>query len=114
MMPVFAVKASRTFWNDSCSLPPHRDVTVIVAPGSGVTAVVGADVSPGATVAGAWLAPVPQALRINAAAIGSAKNLEILIMYWFLLADEARNSGGSRICRKPIGRRGNHVRAHVA
>src|SRR3972149_6842022 len=105
-MPVFAVKASRTFWNDSCSLPPHRDVTVIVAPGSGVTAVVGAGVPPGATVAGAWLAPVPQALRINAAAIGSAKNLEILIMCWFLLADESRASGSGRVCRDPIDRRG--------
>ena len=28
-MPVFALKASRTFWNESCSLPPHRDVTVM-------------------------------------------------------------------------------------
>jgi hypothetical protein len=29
LMPVFAVKASRTFWKFACSAPPHRDVTVI-------------------------------------------------------------------------------------
>src|SRR6185436_4837790 len=34
-MPVLALKASRTFWNDSCSLPPHRDVTVMEPPSAG-------------------------------------------------------------------------------
>src|ERR687895_2360654 len=28
-MPVLALKASRTFWNASCSTPPHSEVTVI-------------------------------------------------------------------------------------
>src|SRR5215210_3197307 len=32
LMPVFAVNASRTFWKFSCSAPPQRDVTEIVAP----------------------------------------------------------------------------------
>src|SRR5579859_1122404 len=31
-MPVFALNSSRTFWKAACSLPPHREVTVIVAP----------------------------------------------------------------------------------
>ena len=28
--PDLALKASRTFWNDSCSLPPHREVTTML------------------------------------------------------------------------------------
>src|SRR3954451_19570947 len=35
-MPVFALKASRTFWKFSCSAPPQRDVTVIVPPAAGL------------------------------------------------------------------------------
>src|SRR4051812_29610117 len=31
-MPVLALNASRTFWNDSCSLPPHSEVTLIEPP----------------------------------------------------------------------------------
>src|SRR3954469_7055821 len=36
VMPVFALKASRTFWKFSCSAPPQRDVTVIVPPAAGL------------------------------------------------------------------------------
>src|SRR5438094_8075840 len=30
--PVFVLKASRTFWNESCSLPPQSDMTLMVLP----------------------------------------------------------------------------------
>jgi hypothetical protein len=53
-MPVFAWKASRTFWKFSCSEPPQRDVTLMVPP---VTALP-AGALPAAVSAGA-LAPPP-------------------------------------------------------
>jgi hypothetical protein len=55
LMPVFAVKASRTFWKFSCSEPPHRDVTVIAPPAA---ALPPAGALPPALSAGA-LAPPP-------------------------------------------------------
>jgi len=36
-----ALKASRTFWNDSCSLPPHREVTVMEPPSAGAALAAG-------------------------------------------------------------------------
>src|SRR2546427_13281507 len=30
--PVFVLNASRTFWKESCSLPPQSDMTLIVLP----------------------------------------------------------------------------------
>src|SRR6267378_192882 len=44
MTPVFALKASSTFWNDACSLPPQSDVTVIVLPAAAVPEGVGVPV----------------------------------------------------------------------
>src|SRR6266446_7689995 len=54
-MPVFAVKASRTFWKFSCSEPPQRDVTVIAPLTAGA---LPAGALPAAVSAGA-LAPPP-------------------------------------------------------
>src|ERR1700675_4511779 len=77
-MPVFAVKASRTFWKFACSAPPHREVTVIeplVAP-EPPGAVLSVPVLPaGADAAllppGAVVAPPLHAPRISIAAIGN-------------------------------------------
>ncbi len=76
MIPVFALKASRTFWNDSCSLPPHRDVTVMEPPAAALSA--GAEAA-GAEAAGAEAAgaeaeapPPPQAVTTTTIAMRSA------------------------------------------
>src|SRR5215218_7345144 len=84
-MPVFASKASSTFWKFSCSAPPHSDVTVIVppavapeAPGS-VLAPVSADAGatdepvPVPDAAGPGVAPPLQAPTMSAAAIGRVR-----------------------------------------
>ena len=55
-MPVFAVKASRTFWKFSCSEPPQRDVTVMAPLTAGA---LPAGALPAAVSAGA-LAPPPE------------------------------------------------------
>src|SRR6186997_19793 len=71
-MPVLAVKASSTFWKFPCSLPPHREVTVMVPPAAGLPPA-GALASPeagGATDAPVLGAveplPLPQAARTRA------------------------------------------------
>src|SRR3954469_8690544 len=89
-MPVFVLKASRTFWNDSCSLPPHRDVTVIVAP-----------VAP--PLPGACEPPPPQAETIMTAAIGSVRNRgNLAIGRFLLLADEWSGSPSpGRVSARP-------------
>src|SRR6185369_3675488 len=80
-MPVFVLKASRTFWNDSCSLPPHRDVTVIVAPAA-------APLPPGAAEP-----PPPHAETMMTAAIGSVRNRGNLAIGLLLLLAGERSGG---------------------
>src|SRR6266404_7691845 len=53
-MPVFAVKASRTFWKFSCSEPPQRDVTVMAPVTAGA---LPPDELPPAVAAGALAPP---------------------------------------------------------
>src|SRR4051794_25640655 len=88
-MPVFALKASRTFWNESCSLPPHRDVTVIVPPAP--------------PLPGAAEPPPPHAPTMKIAAIGSARIRGNLAIGLLLLTD-----GGS--CQTWPVRAGSSVR----
>jgi hypothetical protein len=69
------LNASSTFWNDCCSLPPQREVTVIEPPvtaeppGASLPPVLAAGADPPAL--GAGVALEPQALRINIAAMGN-------------------------------------------
>src|SRR3954454_8397116 len=72
-MPVFALNASRTFWNESCSVPPHRDVTVIAPPAP--------------PLPGAAEPPPPHAPTMKMAAIGSARIRGNLAIGLLLLTD---------------------------
>src|SRR5689334_18497326 len=104
-MPVFALKASRTFWKFSCSAPPHRDVTVIVPPAVaepsgpvlGAVPVDEPDVAAGPLAGGtAGVAPPLHAEISMTAAIGKARkrgNLAIGLL--LLLADEPAGPAGS-------------------
>src|SRR6266550_5732002 len=71
-MPVFAVKASRTFWKFSCSEPPHRDVTVMAPltagalPAGALPAAVAGALAPPPEVGAADPPPPPHAAMTSA------------------------------------------------
>src|ERR671936_994234 len=67
-MPVLVLNASRTFWKLSCSLPPHSDMTLIVAPAAAdaLALAPGLPLAPG-------LAPGAQAAASRAATTTNAR-----------------------------------------
>ena len=79
MIPVLAVKASRTFWKFSCSEPPHSEVTVIEPPAAGLPAGALPAALPAGVLAGADPAtdgaaeplPEPQAAATSALAMNN-------------------------------------------
>src|SRR5438552_17193675 len=90
-MPVFALKASRTFWNESCSLPPHSDMTLIVAPA--------ADDPPGAPV-GVWLQAVTTSSAAKAARIARDRGNRAMDTSLCVAAGAA--STADRVYRSPL------------